>query len=76
MQQHSTPSHSKHLLLPPLASAGLMMLSAMDVAALPGPLLLTKVWADLQAIFRFRLFVCSSVRVDWYRREVSRSSDE
>ena len=59
MQQHSTPSHSKHLLLPPLASAGLMMLSAMEVAALPGPLLLTKVLADLQAILWCFRFDCS-----------------
>lgn len=57
IQQQSTPSHSKHLLLPPLASAGFMILSAMDVAALPGPFWLTQVLKDLQAIFWVWLFV-------------------
>lgn len=43
MQQHSYPSHSKHLVLPgalpwPVASAGLIMLSMVETAALPGPL--------------------------------------
>jgi len=40
MQQQSYPSHERHLVLP-LPSAGLTTLSAMDVAALPGPLRLT-----------------------------------
>lgn len=43
MQQHSYPSHSKHLVLPgalpwPVASAGLIRLSMVETAALPGPL--------------------------------------
>lgn len=41
MQQHEYPSHSRHLVFPPVASAGLTMLSVMDDAALPGPFLLT-----------------------------------
>ncbi|UQC85923.1 uncharacterized protein CLUP02_11422 [Colletotrichum lupini] len=42
MQQHSYPSHSMHFVLPPVASAGLTMLSMMEVAALPGPLRLIR----------------------------------
>ena len=41
MQQHSKPSHSMHLDLPgwpPVASAGLMMLSAMEMEEAAGPL--------------------------------------
>lgn len=40
MQQHWYPSHSKHLVLPPVASAGLTMLEMVDAAELPGPLAL------------------------------------
>lgn len=49
-QQHSYPSHSMHLVLPPVASAGLTMASMMETAALPGPLRLTRDARDEQAI--------------------------
>jgi len=51
MQQHEYSPQSMHLVLPPpVASAGLVMLSAIEVAALPGPLRLTRDGAEEQAI--------------------------
>lgn len=42
MQQHSKSPQSMHRVLPPVASAGLTMLSNVEDAALPGPLRLTR----------------------------------
>ncbi|KAI1121415.1 hypothetical protein F5Y10DRAFT_256434 [Nemania abortiva] len=57
MQQHSTPSHSMHRVLPPVASAGLMIFSNVEDAALPGPLRLTRFeFEEPQAIFESPLF--------------------
>ncbi|TLS28786.1 hypothetical protein PpBr36_02090 [Pyricularia pennisetigena] len=51
MQQHETPSHSKHLLCPE-PPPGLMMDEAVEDAALPGPLASTGPARDAeQAIF-------------------------
>lgn len=71
MQQHEYPSHSMHFVFPPapapplpVASAGLTMLSAMDVAALPGPLRLTRVPDVPQAmLFVMKLTVSKSERM-------------
>ncbi|KAI1116545.1 hypothetical protein F5Y14DRAFT_407121 [Nemania sp. NC0429] len=52
MQQHSKSPQSMHRVLPPVASAGLTMLSNLEDAALPGPLLLTRAgFEEPQAIF-------------------------
>ncbi len=51
MQQHSQLSHETHLVLPPTASAGLMMLSTVLAAALPGPLRRAREeWEEPQAM--------------------------
>jgi hypothetical protein len=41
MQQHSTPSHSKHLALPAVPLSGLTIEPMVEEAAEPGPLRLT-----------------------------------
>ncbi|KAI1452782.1 hypothetical protein F4805DRAFT_405204 [Annulohypoxylon moriforme] len=51
MQQHSKSPQSIHFVFPPVASAGLMMLSMVEEAALPGPFLLTRECDEPQAIF-------------------------
>ncbi|KAI3324347.1 hypothetical protein HD806DRAFT_65992 [Xylariaceae sp. AK1471] len=64
MQQHSKSPQSIHRVLPPVASAGLTMLSNVEDAALPGPLWLTRdEWDEPQDIFfQWSLFsVCISL---------------
>lgn len=45
MQQHSTPSHSKHLVLPAVPLSGLTIEPMVEEATEPGPLRLTNMEA-------------------------------
>lgn len=42
MQQHSTPSHSKHFVFPAAPPSGFTIDEMVDAAAEPGPLRLTR----------------------------------
>ncbi|KAI5866028.1 hypothetical protein GGS23DRAFT_364926 [Durotheca rogersii] len=53
MQQHSKSPQSMQRVLPPVASAGLTMLSMVEEAALPGPFRLTSEECEPQAMIRY-----------------------